>query len=84
MPDQYITVDVEKTIALGRKLHADLIAWIKVQKVSNLILNMNVYSDRVLREIARPPTIYFDDLIGDETRLRRGHKNDRIVRHRHL
>lgn len=30
-------------IEYGQKLHADLIAWIKVQKVSNLILNMNVY-----------------------------------------
>ena len=30
-------------VEYGRKLHADLIAWIKVQKVSNLILNMNAY-----------------------------------------
>ena len=30
-------------VEYGRKLHADLIARIKVQKVSNLILNMNVY-----------------------------------------
>jgi Protein of unknown function (DUF2380) len=27
----------------GRALGADLVAWIRVQKVSNLILNMNVY-----------------------------------------
>nr|HML29404.1 DUF3280 domain-containing protein [Hyphomicrobium sp.] len=27
----------------GRKLKADRVAWIVVQKVSNLILNMNVY-----------------------------------------
>jgi hypothetical protein len=27
----------------GRKLGADIVAWIRVQKVSNLILNMNVY-----------------------------------------
>jgi hypothetical protein len=27
----------------GRSLGADLIAWIKIQKVSNLILNLNVY-----------------------------------------
>ena len=27
----------------GRVLGADLVAWIRVQKVSNLILNMNVY-----------------------------------------
>ncbi len=30
-------------VEYGHKLHVDLIAWIKVQKVSNLILNMNVY-----------------------------------------
>ncbi len=30
-------------VEYGRKLHADQIAWIKVQKVSNLILNLNVY-----------------------------------------
>jgi hypothetical protein len=27
----------------GRRLGADLVAWIKIQKVSNLILNLNVY-----------------------------------------
>jgi hypothetical protein len=27
----------------GRQLGADLVAWMRVQKVSNLILNMNVY-----------------------------------------
>jgi hypothetical protein len=27
----------------GRSLSADLVAWIKIQKVSNLILNLNVY-----------------------------------------
>jgi Protein of unknown function (DUF2380) len=30
-------------VEYGRQLHADLVAWIKIQKVSNLILNMNVY-----------------------------------------
>jgi len=30
-------------IDLGRQLGADIVAWIRVQKVSNLILNMNVY-----------------------------------------
>ena len=30
-------------VEYGRRLHADLVAWIKIQKVSNLILNMNVY-----------------------------------------
>jgi hypothetical protein len=30
-------------IDYGRALGADLVAWIRVQKVSNLILNMNVY-----------------------------------------
>ena len=30
-------------IDFGRALAADLVAWIRVQKVSNLILNMNVY-----------------------------------------
>lgn len=30
-------------IAYGKELGADTIAWVKVQKVSNLILNMNVY-----------------------------------------
>ena len=30
-------------IDFGRALGADLVAWIRVQKVSNLILNMNVY-----------------------------------------
>ena len=37
-------------VEYGRKLHADLIAWIKVQKVSNLILNMNVYMADVVSE----------------------------------
>ena len=27
----------------GRALGADIVAWIRVQKVSNLILNMSVY-----------------------------------------
>jgi hypothetical protein len=30
-------------IDYGRTLGADIVAWIRVQKVSNLILNMNVY-----------------------------------------
>jgi hypothetical protein len=30
-------------IDYGRALGADMVAWIRVQKVSNLILNMNVY-----------------------------------------
>ena len=30
-------------IDYGRALGADIVAWIRVQKVSNLILNMNVY-----------------------------------------
>jgi hypothetical protein len=30
-------------IDYGRALGADLVAWLRVQKVSNLILNMNVY-----------------------------------------
>ena len=51
------TEDIEKKIAAGqqvgecsgceidygRALGADLVAWMRVQKVSNLILNMNVY-----------------------------------------
>jgi Protein of unknown function (DUF2380) len=37
-------------VEYGRKLHANLIAWIKVQKVSNLILNMNVYMADVASE----------------------------------
>jgi hypothetical protein len=31
----------------GRSLGADLVAWIKIQKVSNLILNLNVYMANV-------------------------------------
>jgi uncharacterized protein DUF2380 len=34
-------------IDYGRKLKADLIAWGTVQKVSNLILNLNVYMESV-------------------------------------
>jgi len=30
-------------IDYGRELGADIVAWLRVQKVSNLILNMNVY-----------------------------------------
>ena len=30
-------------VDLGRKLDVDIVAWMRVQKVSNLILNMNVY-----------------------------------------
>jgi Protein of unknown function (DUF2380) len=30
-------------IDYGRALGADIVAWLRVQKVSNLILNMNVY-----------------------------------------
>ena len=34
----------------GKELGAELIAWITVQKVSNLILNMNVYMADVATE----------------------------------
>lgn len=34
----------------GRKLGSELVAWIQVQKVSNLILNMNVYMADVAAE----------------------------------
>lgn len=30
-------------VAMGKKVGADLVAWIRVQKISNLILNMNVF-----------------------------------------
>lgn len=37
-------------IAYGKELGAETIAWIKVQKVSNLILNLNVYMADVSSE----------------------------------
>lgn len=37
-------------IELGKELGAELIAWINIQKVSNLILNMNVYMADVASE----------------------------------
>jgi hypothetical protein len=38
----------ECEIDFGKQAAADLIAWIRVQKVSNLILNMNVYMEDVV------------------------------------
>jgi len=50
-PEQRTRIDAGQTpgdcggceLAYGREAGADIVAWIKVQKVSNLILNMNVY-----------------------------------------
>jgi hypothetical protein len=54
----------------GRDLNADLVAWIRVQKVSNLILNINVYMADVSQK--RATFIHSIDLRGntDESWMR--------------